>query len=568
MEDTPMKILVLDTHSNAGTATIHSLGRAGYEIQAVSHLSDALGFFSRYCSKYHLVSDPFVEPDTYHRELDEIVIDNNIDWIFPTTETSITILLKYGSERIKSIALLPPEDQFSIAFDKQKTLELATTLDIPVPSNILLENTQALHQQINHPLPLFIKPIRSKSWNTGEGKSMVAKLVSTQNELIHVGTEFLKDGPIQLQTIVTGPGVGVEVLAKSGEVIQYFAHERIHEYPLTGGGSTLRKAIPVPNVLREYVEKMTKALSWDGLAMFEFKGTPEQGYWLIEINGRLWGSVPLPISCGVNFPLMWLEQKLGKPLTAQESYPLLHQRNIVKDARWQIENMKAKANDNLPHARPKLASLLGMLMFLFGKERWDHIHRDDASLMVEVIRRAFEIWLSPFRSRARTLSLMARMKLNYVRFKRSLKPRKALILCYGNIYRSAFAEQYLKKICPGTEVKSAGFHLKENRSSPENIQAAAKSSYDIDLSSHNSKRLTDADIAWADSIFIMDKDNLVLLKESFPDALNKTTFLGYFSDTGKPIIEDPYRKSASELSTTLKKIAHSIKSAALTFGWQ
>ena len=42
--------------------------------------------------------------------------------------------------------------------------------------------------------------------------------------------------------------------------------------------------------------------------MVEFKVAEDSGdFWFIEINPRLWGSLPLAVSAGVNFPKIAIE---------------------------------------------------------------------------------------------------------------------------------------------------------------------------------------------------------------------------------------------------------------------
>src|SRR4030095_221723 len=100
---------------------------------------------------------------------------------------------------------------------------------------------------------------------------------------------------------VRGGGVGVEMLVDRGEVVLSFAHERIHELPLTGGGSTYRRAIAMPDALLEDSQKLMRALGWHGVAMVEYRAH-NGDHWLMEINGRFWGSLPLAAYAGVDFP--------------------------------------------------------------------------------------------------------------------------------------------------------------------------------------------------------------------------------------------------------------------------
>ena len=57
-----------------------------------------------------------------------------------------------------------------------------------------------------------------------------------------------------------------------------------------------------------------RALRYTGVAMVEFKVNAKTGeFVLIEINGRFWGSLPLAVAAGANFPLwlyqMWVENR-------------------------------------------------------------------------------------------------------------------------------------------------------------------------------------------------------------------------------------------------------------------
>jgi predicted ATP-grasp superfamily ATP-dependent carboligase len=53
------------------------------------------------------------------------------------------------------------------------------------------------------------------------------------------------------------------------------------------------------------------ALRWSGVAMVEFKWQPsERAAWLMEINGRFWGSMQLAVASGVDFPWLVFKQEV------------------------------------------------------------------------------------------------------------------------------------------------------------------------------------------------------------------------------------------------------------------
>src|SRR6185312_9651469 len=75
-------------------------------------------------------------------------------------------------------------------------------------------------------------------------------------------------------------------------------HERIHALPVTGGASTYRRSIEPPEALLRATDTLLSHLRWHGVAMVEFKVAPDGDFRLMEINPRLWGSLPLAVAAG------------------------------------------------------------------------------------------------------------------------------------------------------------------------------------------------------------------------------------------------------------------------------
>jgi predicted ATP-grasp superfamily ATP-dependent carboligase len=91
---------------------------------------------------------------------------------------------------------------------------------------------------------------------------------------------------------------------KNSEPRAVFVHKRLREFPITGGPSTLRVGVDNEEV-KELGIRLLQALQWYGLAMVEFKVDPRDNRpKLMEINGRFWGSLPVSIASGVDFPYL------------------------------------------------------------------------------------------------------------------------------------------------------------------------------------------------------------------------------------------------------------------------
>ena len=131
--------------------------------------------------------------------------------------------------------------------------------------------------------------------------------------------------------------------------------------------------------------------------------------------------------------------------------------------------------------------------------------------------------------------------------------RRVLVICYGNIYRSPFAAEYLKRHAPDAEIRSAGFHGKAGRPSPPAHVEAARAR-GIELAGHRSRIVGRDDLDWADTIVLMDRRNFTHLDEASADHA-KLVWLGALTD-GPVEIDDPYGRSESEASRLLDRLEH------------
>lgn len=134
---------------------------------------------------------------------------------------------------------------------------------------------------------------------------------------------------------------------------------------------------------------------------------------------------------------------------------------------------------------------------------------------------------------------------------------RPLILCYGNINRSAFAAALARtRGRPGA--RSAGFYPHEGRSSPEATIAGA-ASHGVDLSAHRSRRVSREELKSADAIFVFDLDNVARVVALDPGSLARTHLLGALSDDpDEVVIADPHGRGEAVLAETLARIERAI----------
>lgn len=137
--------------------------------------------------------------------------------------------------------------------------------------------------------------------------------------------------------------------------------------PVNGGASAFRESVPLDPELYRHSVRLLEALGWTGLAMVEFK-VGEAGPRLMEINGRVWGSLPLAVKSGMDFPARLAELYLygppSQPPTETRYRVGVRARNLELDMVWIASVLRGKKRYPflaMPRRRQALAALLGLL---------------------------------------------------------------------------------------------------------------------------------------------------------------------------------------------------------------
>lgn len=150
------------------------------------------------------------------------------------------------------------------------------------------------------------------------------------------------------------------------------------------------------------------------------------------------------------------------------------------------------------------------------------------------------------------LALLRARRSSRVNVNRS-RPRRVLVVCHGNIYRSAFAAEMLRLRAPELDVRSAGFHAVAGRRSPDR-QLAMALRHGVDLSTHSSSVIGPADMDWADLVVLMDRSNWARLRRMGLDPA-RLAWIGAFAQGGIEI-EDPYSLDDAAARRLLERLAH------------
>lgn len=297
-------VLVTDAGRASAIAFLRSLGRKGWHVIAADSDARSAGFRSRFVAERLVYPAPQRSPRAFVESLHAFLGARRVDLVIPVTDECIHPLARARArfEGLTRLAIADDEALATVA-DKHATLELAQRLGVPVPDTRLVRTlAEARRAAAELAFPLVLKPAVSRRYHAAEDRIEAGHVTFARDlsELEARMQALVGKHDVLLQSYERGVGVGVECLAREGRVLCAFQHRRLAEIPVSGGASAWRESVALDPELFEHARALIEALRWTGLIMVEFKLGARP--WLLEINGRVWGSLPLACLAGVDFP--------------------------------------------------------------------------------------------------------------------------------------------------------------------------------------------------------------------------------------------------------------------------
>jgi predicted ATP-grasp superfamily ATP-dependent carboligase len=335
------KVLVLGNDDRVILAVVRSLGRQELQVHVAWCDPKLPAMSSRYLYAYHELPAYSACDETWIIALNRLVASHDYDLIIPCNDFAVVPLQLFRDRLTPSGNwYLLNEASFQMSFNKHRTSQLARKLGIPTPREIHVGMNMSRLQDDGDDTswmtelcyPVYIKPHSSVTRMNVMNKRSVQRATDLA-ELRNVLTTLQNPNGLLIQERFCGEGHGVEVLAFEGAVLFEMQHRRLRE--TISGGSTYRETVQLNPHLREAVAAMVAELSYTGVAMFEFRVNPQTGrYVLLEINARLWGSLPLAIVAGADFPF-YLYQMLvcGRRIFPDKYKTGVRCRNLLPDLR-------------------------------------------------------------------------------------------------------------------------------------------------------------------------------------------------------------------------------------------
>jgi predicted ATP-grasp superfamily ATP-dependent carboligase len=387
-------VLVTDASRSAAIAIIRSLGRRGLHVIAADSEGRSPGFYSRYASARLRYPSPQTDPDGTLETLVVAAQKNRVELVVPVGD-EVAFLLAEERDRFEGVSALalPARDAYATTQDKLATVELAREQGVPVPrTKVVSTIAEAREAVVSLGWPVVVKPRSSSARSAGRLVEHYEVSYAEGPAALEAEVGALEGrSQVLLQEYWPGEGHGVELLLHRGRPLAAFQHRRLHEVPITGGASSFRESVPLEPTLYGYATRLLAALDWTGLAMVEFK-LGADGPRLMEINGRIWGSLPLAVKSGIDFPARMADLYLSGPpengRRPDTNYEIgVRSRNLDLEVLWIASTLRGRQGRRLVAVPPRRRALQAALRLAYPKDGFDVFTRDDPRLNLAEIAR-------------------------------------------------------------------------------------------------------------------------------------------------------------------------------------
>jgi predicted ATP-grasp superfamily ATP-dependent carboligase len=397
------RVLVTDGEQRSALALVRSLGRAGHAVFVCSASGRSLAGASRYSREEARVADPLRGGGRFADDVLELIDRWKIDVLIPVSEGALLALLPAHARMGDVVLPFPDEATFRRICDKAELLSVAPRVGIAIPEQVKVQTASDARSVDPAAIryPVVLKPSRSVGEGGARGGSgesggragepvgartkltvrhaaNAAELESALAELTEAGDAAF---PLLIQQRIVGPGIGIFLLIWEGRTLATFAHRRIREKPPSGGVSVYRESVDADPALVARSRALLEHFGWCGVAMVEYKvdertGTP----YLMEVNGRFWGSLQLAVDAGVDFPVLLLSAATGEPTEPVNMYTAgVRSRWWWGDVDHLIARLRrSRAELSLPPEAPgRWSALRDFFTIHFGRDREEILRLDD-----------------------------------------------------------------------------------------------------------------------------------------------------------------------------------------------
>ena len=245
-------VIILDGNQRSALAATRSLGMTGIDVVVGAEKGRSLASSSRFCNKVFSYPSADTDPPAFLRAVLETAERYVNPVLFPMTDMTVNEILLNRNLFPENVRIpFSDHDRYDALSDKEKLFRQAEKLAIPMPETLFSSDFTSrealMSEAVRMGFPLVVKAAHSRERLSGRYIASSATYANDPNELKTVlGVPPYDQLRCLVQKRIQGPGIGIFLLARNGDVLARFAHRRIREKPPSGGVSVLCESVQPP----------------------------------------------------------------------------------------------------------------------------------------------------------------------------------------------------------------------------------------------------------------------------------------------------------------------------------
>ncbi|WP_224336591.1 ATP-grasp domain-containing protein [Haloprofundus halobius] len=316
-ESSRESIVVPAISAPSSVSFVRSLGRRGVRPIAVSERETASGFASRYTAESHVVASPEESLPEYEDALLSLAKRPDVRTLVPMREADVLALARRREEFAEHVSTLWPSfEQLRTVHDRRRLVDAAADAGVNAPETELLSEVddwdrnrivKGRYSVLTHEYEPSVPP--RKLLDPGATRYLEA---GTEPDVASIRGEMRHD-PIA-QEFVDGDEYALWALYEDGDPVATCQKHQLRGWNYAGGTSVYRRTVRIPELERAG-RALLDELDWHGFASVQFKRDVDGGeFTLMEINPRVWVSLPCSVRAGADFPLYFWRTAIGEPV--------------------------------------------------------------------------------------------------------------------------------------------------------------------------------------------------------------------------------------------------------------
>lgn len=576
--ETSVTVLIGFADSTSAPEVAWSLVGSGFRVVAFAKRKTKPALRKSQLVRVEHVADPAESVEAAVVDLRTLVQHLKNPILMPLDDASLWLfqeLLKTINVRIAGVT----GRQAAIALDKRLQLDAAHEAGFAIPQTRPVVSAADLRTLCI--FPAVVKPAlaaRAFAGSLGRGRSSYA--IANAEELERLASKWDNTEPMLAQPLLSGVGEGLFGLVLEGHVVSWSAHRRVRMMNPAGSGASACVSIKPDSDACALAERFLRIIDWRGMFMIELLRDHQSRPWFMELNGRCWGSMALARRMGFEYPA-WVIRSMVEPtfaLPAPPETPPVLCRHLGRELLHLAFVWRGPRSQAYARWPGRLAALRDVLCVTRGDVWYNRNPGDPKVFWAD----GWETIISQLHWRERSRGILrrfvGRLKRPILRHQQAAIRASGslenllkgcghiLFLCYGNINRSALAEQHLKGLVgPDVQVFSCGFHRTDRRPLDPMMRSLGNE-YGISFGVWSSRTINRQLVSEADLIFAMETAHLVRLFAEYPESRGRAFLLSCVTrpNTIPLEIRDPHGGNPDAYRRCIREITYATTSISKT----